>query len=69
MSRRLLTPVDVRQTTFHTHRIREGYDTDEVDEFMDTAADTISRLASHAQALQADIQRYKAIIKKLKEKD
>ena len=69
MSRRLLTPVDVQQTTFHTHRIREGYNADEVDEFMDTAADTISRLASHAQALQADIQRYKAIIKKLKEKD
>lgn len=44
--------MDVKQTTFHTHRIREGYDTDEVDEFMDTVADTISRLASQVQALR-----------------
>ena len=65
----MLTPKEVRMAQLTVHRFREGYDTDEVDEFMDTAADTISRLASHAQALQADIQRYKAIINKLKEKD
>ncbi|KAB8291887.1 DivIVA domain-containing protein [Bifidobacterium apri] len=61
MNSPLLTPEDVRRTTFHTHRLREGYDTDEVDEFMDKAKDTIRRLASQVQALQTDIAKYKAI--------
>ena len=64
MSRRLLTPVDVRQATFRTHRFREGYDTDEVDDFMDSVAETIERLASQVQALQTDLEKHKTVIGK-----
>lgn len=61
MNSPLLTPEDVRRTTFHTHRLREGYDTDEVDAFMDTAEYTIRQLASQVQAYRTDIEKYKAI--------
>jgi DivIVA domain-containing protein len=42
----LLTPGDVHDKQFRTHRFIEGYDMDEVDDFLDQAADTILRLAS-----------------------
>lgn len=61
MNSTMLTPEDVEQTKFHTHRFHEGYDTDEVDEFMDKAKDTIKRLASQCQAYRTDIEKYKAI--------
>lgn len=67
MSLRLLTPVDVRNATFHTRRFREGYDTDEVDEFLDQVADTITRFAGEIKALQHDNQKYKTITSQLKE--
>lgn len=61
MNSTMLTPEDVEQTKFHTHRFREGYDTDEVDAFMDKAKDTIKRLISQCQAYRTDIEKYKAI--------
>ena len=61
MTSPLLTPKDVEQTKFHTHRFHKGYDTDEVDAFMDTVADTIKRLISQLQAYRTDIEKYKAI--------
>ena len=67
MSLRLLTPVDVQTATFHTHRFREGYDTDEVDTYLDQVANTITRLAGEIKALQHDNQKYKNIISQLKE--
>jgi DivIVA domain-containing protein len=39
-----LTPEDVRNKQFTTVRLREGYDEDEVDAFLDDAAATIARL-------------------------
>jgi DivIVA domain-containing protein len=41
----LLTPGDVEHQRFHTHRLVEGYDMDEVDDFLDRCAETILRMA------------------------
>lgn len=38
----MLTPKDVHDKEFDTHRLREGYDTDQVDAFLDEVADTIA---------------------------
>ena len=67
MSFRLLTPIEVQTTKFHTCRFREGYDTDEVDEFLDRVVYTITRFAGEIKALQHDNQKYKTIISQLKE--
>lgn len=67
MSFKMLTPIDVQTKTFTTHRFREGYDTDEVDEFLDQVTDTITRLGGEIKALQHDNQKYKTIINQLKE--
>jgi DivIVA domain-containing protein len=40
----LLTPNDVRDKTFTTHRFREGYDMDEVDAFLDQVRVTIETI-------------------------
>lgn len=67
MNSTLLTPEDVEQTKFHTHRFHEGYDTDEVDALLDRVVYTITRLGGANKALQHDIQKYKTIISQLKE--
>lgn len=67
MSLRPLTPIDVKTTTFSTCRFREGYDTDEVDEFLDQVVYTITWLGGANKALQHDNQKYKTIISQLKE--
>lgn len=41
----LLTPGDVHDKQFRTHRFIEGYDMDEVDDFLDRCAETILRMA------------------------
>lgn len=64
---RPLTPIDVQTTEFHTCRFREGYDTDEVDEFLNQVADTITWFGGAIKALQHDNQKYKTIISQLKE--
>lgn len=48
----LLTPNDVRDKTFTTHRFREGYDMDEVDDYLDHVRDTINRLTKTLKTLQ-----------------
>lgn len=48
----LLTPNDVRDKTFTTHRFREGYDMNEVDDYLDHVRDTINRLAKTLETLQ-----------------
>lgn len=40
----LLTPNDVRDQVFTTHRFREGYDMDEVDAFLDHVRGTIETI-------------------------
>lgn len=42
----MLTPKEVRAAKLTTHRFREGYDTDEVDDLLDACADTIETLTS-----------------------
>lgn len=49
----LLTPRDIECSLFTVRGlIRKGYDADEVDDFLDDAADTVRRLC--VRALQAD---------------
>ena len=48
----LLTPNDVRDQEFSTHRFREGYDMNEVDDYLDHVRDTINRLAKTLETLQ-----------------
>ncbi|WP_301452393.1 DivIVA domain-containing protein [Bifidobacterium mongoliense] len=48
----LLTPNDVRDQEFSTHRFREGYDINEVDDYLDHVRDTINRLAKTLETLQ-----------------
>lgn len=36
-----VTSGDVDSVRFHAHRFREGYDIDEVDDFLDMVADTL----------------------------
>ena len=38
----MLTPNDVHNKEFDTHRLPEGYDMDQVDAFLDEVADTIA---------------------------
>lgn len=50
----LLTPGDVHDKRFRTHRFIEGYDMDEVDDFLDQAADTILRLSATLREKEAE---------------
>ena len=40
----LLTPKDIREHTFQTVRFKEGYDVDEVDDFLDQVTETVEAL-------------------------
>lgn len=43
---KLLTPSDIHEKRFHTHRLSEGYDIDEVNEFLDEVEFTVAALAA-----------------------
>jgi DivIVA domain-containing protein len=43
--------------TFTTHRFREGYDMDEVDDYLDHIRDTISRLTKTLETLQKETKK------------
>lgn len=43
---KLITPNEIRAKRFHTHRIAEGYDIDEVDEFLEQVEHTVAALAA-----------------------
>ena len=43
---KLLTPHDIHEKRFHTHRWAEGYDIDEVNEFLDEVEHTVAALAA-----------------------
>nr|WP_123644931.1 DivIVA domain-containing protein [Bifidobacterium mongoliense] len=53
----LLTPNDVRDQEFSTHRFREGYDMDEVDDYLDHVRDTINRLTKTLKTLQKETKK------------
>ena len=42
----LLTPKDIREHTFQTVRFKEGYDVDEVDDFLDQVTETVEALGT-----------------------
>ena len=46
----LLTPKDIREHTFQTVRFKEGYDVDEVDDFLDQVTETVEALGRQAVA-------------------
>lgn len=43
---KLLTPNEIHCKKFHTHRWEEGYDIDEVNEFLDEVEHTVAALAA-----------------------
>lgn len=43
---KLLTPNEIHFKKFHTHRWEEGYDIDEVNEFLDDVEHTVAALAA-----------------------
>lgn len=47
----MLTPKEVRNAELTVHRLREGYDTDEVDDLLDACADTIETLTSVLESI------------------
>ena len=47
----LLTPKDIREHTFQTVRFKEGYDVDEVDDFLDQVTETVEALGKQAVAI------------------
>ena len=47
----LLTPKDIREHTFQTVRFKEGYDVDEVDDFLDQVTETVEALGKQAVAV------------------
>jgi len=46
----LLTPKDIKEHTFQTVRFKEGYDVDEVDDFLDQVTETVEALGRQAVA-------------------
>src|SRR6478672_5761530 len=50
-----LTPEDVRNKQFTTVRLREGYDEDEVDAFLDEVAGELTRLLRENEDLRAKL--------------
>lgn len=58
----LLNPDDIRDKTFTTHRFREGYDMDEVDDYLDDVRRTVGRLARTCRSLSRQLEsRQKAL--------
>ena len=52
---KILTPEDVRTKTFHTRHLREGYDVNEVDDFLDEVQVTVNRLARTCRSLSQEL--------------
>ena len=68
----LLTPKDIREHTFQTVRFKEGYDVDEVDDFLDQVTETVEALGRQAvaggqatQSLGPDVSNLNAKISEL----
>lgn len=46
---KLVTPNDIHSKRFHVHRLVEGYDIDEVDEFLEEIENTMRVLVARLQ--------------------
>lgn len=46
---KLVTPNDIHAKRFHVHRLVEGYDIDEVDEFLEQVENTMRVLVARLQ--------------------
>lgn len=49
---KLLTPGEIHRKKFHTHRFAEGYDIEEVNDFLDEVEATVSALAARLVMLE-----------------
>lgn len=49
---KLLTPRDIHTKMFHTHRFAEGYDIEEVNEFLEEVENTVAALAARLMTLE-----------------
>lgn len=49
---KLLTPRDIHTKLFHVHRFTEGYDIDEVNEFLEDVENTVAALAARLMTLE-----------------
>ena len=49
---KLLTPREIHTKMFHTHRLAEGYDIEEVDEFLEEVENTVAALAARLMTLE-----------------
>ena len=54
LEQELLTPEDVLKKTFQTTKFREGYDVEEVDDFLDLVLGTLRALYAENDALKAE---------------
>jgi DivIVA domain-containing protein len=55
----LLTAEDVREKQFSKTKYREGFDQDEVDDFLDVVADTIEQLTQERDRLEEQVRELK----------
>lgn len=56
----LLTADDVREKDFSKTKYREGFDQDEVDEFLDSVAETIDSLTAERDRLRAQVSEFES---------
>lgn len=49
---KLLTPREIHTKMFHTHRFSEGYDIDEVNDFLEEVENTVAALAARLMTLE-----------------
>lgn len=56
----MLTPADIEQKKFKTTRVREGYDQDEVDAFLDAAGEQLQQAIDEINTVRSETVRVKA---------
>ncbi|WP_406527403.1 DivIVA domain-containing protein [Streptomyces sp. I8-5] len=56
----MLTPVDIDRKQFTTVRLREGYDQDDVDDFLDQCSKALAGSIAREAAAQAELARVKS---------
>lgn len=49
---KLVTPGEIHRKKFHTHRFTEGYDMEEVNQFLDEVEATVAALAARLVMLE-----------------
>lgn len=62
----MIGPVDIERVQFKTTRVKEGYDQDEVDAFLDRAADALKTQIEYANKAEGDNVRLRSEVATLK---